>query len=79
MPLFDFKCHMCGNEWEDLRGVAEPNGECPSCTSIEISRLQGVPYVGNIARQKIMDRGLRHGAEDNKNIKVYINRHGEDI
>ena len=76
MPLFDFACVMCGHRWEDLAAVAQANPNCPECTSHEVTRLTGLPYVGNTARGKIMDRGLRHGAAaDNKKIQVYINRH----
>lgn len=74
MPLFDFKCHMCGAEWEDLASVAGPSPPCPDCTSHEVSRLQGIPYIGNVARQKIMSRGLRHGANSGQRTSVYIKK-----
>lgn len=78
MPLYDFKCHMCGHEWEELVSRLYPLEKqvpnCPACTSIEFSRLTSIPYVGNTARQKTMDKALRHGASSPTKTKVYINK-----
>jgi putative FmdB family regulatory protein len=38
MPLFDFRCRACGEEFEALvRPPAEP--ACPACAATELERL----------------------------------------
>ena len=38
MPLFDFRCRSCGNEFEGLvRAGGEP--ACPACASADLERL----------------------------------------
>ena len=41
MPMFDFKCEDCKNIFEDL---VLPNGDaisCPTCNSLNITKLIG--------------------------------------
>jgi putative FmdB family regulatory protein len=39
MPLYDFHCRSCGNEFEALSRAQDPPVTCPSCKSPELERL----------------------------------------
>lgn len=39
MPLFDFHCRNCGNEFEALVRAQDPPVKCPSCESTNLERL----------------------------------------
>ena len=44
MPLFDFRCTSCGNEFEALvRGQATP--ACPRCASKDLERMMSLPAI----------------------------------
>ena len=39
MPMFEYICNECGNEFEDLSlSAKEDNPKCPSCTSVDTTR-----------------------------------------
>ena len=42
MPLFDFRCRACGQEFESLvrsAGYGDPPTSCPSCQAVDLERL----------------------------------------
>ncbi len=39
MPIFEYRCRECENEFEYLVLPSTPNPECPSCQSHELERL----------------------------------------
>lgn len=41
MPLYDYVCYSCGNNFEKLRRMSDDDGEvrCPDCDSEKIERL----------------------------------------
>jgi putative FmdB family regulatory protein len=39
MPIYEYRCHRCANEFELLLLPASPAPACPSCESQEIERL----------------------------------------
>ena len=41
MPMYEFRCRECGERFEELRGVNEPDAgiECPRCGCGLIERL----------------------------------------
>ncbi|HVC21664.1 MAG TPA: zinc ribbon domain-containing protein [Vicinamibacterales bacterium] len=39
MPLYDFECRSCGNEFEALVRPQDPPPSCPSCHGTELDRL----------------------------------------
>ncbi len=39
MPIYEYRCKECGNEFEELILGKEENISCPKCKSSNISRL----------------------------------------
>jgi putative FmdB family regulatory protein len=39
MPIFDFRCRNCGNEFEGLTRPQDPPLTCPSCKSGDLEKL----------------------------------------
>lgn len=39
MPIYEYRCHRCANEFELLLLPASPAPACPSCESQEIEQL----------------------------------------
>ncbi len=43
MPMFEYVCNKCGDEFEDLSlSSAESNPQCPSCSSDNTTRKLSV-------------------------------------
>ena len=51
MPLFDFRCISCGNEFEALVRSSEIP-ECPSCKSVDLEQLQSMFAVHSLETTK---------------------------
>ena len=41
MPMYEFRCRDCGERFEELRNVSEPDAgiECPQCGGVRVERL----------------------------------------
>ena len=39
MPLYEYRCPACGEQFSDLARVGEANSECPECGSADARRL----------------------------------------
>jgi putative FmdB family regulatory protein len=39
MPIYEYQCHQCGNEFELLILKGSPEPSCPACQSKEIEQL----------------------------------------
>ncbi|TMA52502.1 MAG: zinc ribbon domain-containing protein [Deltaproteobacteria bacterium] len=47
MPLFDYRCAACEQEFEELTSAAAASGvTCPSCASPQVTRLLSAFAVG---------------------------------
>jgi putative FmdB family regulatory protein len=38
MPIFEYKCTSCGNEFETLVRASSPRPGCPECNSTELTK-----------------------------------------
>ncbi len=47
MPLFDFRCTSCGNEFEALVRPSE-KPQCPSCKNVNLEQLQSSFAIGSV-------------------------------
>jgi len=81
MPLFDFHCNACGNEFEGLvRGQTKP--ACPKCASTDLERLLSLPAIqSETTRGKAMraarQRDQRQGAEREHAQREYEANHDD--
>ena len=39
MPIHDFRCRSCGNEFEGLSRPQDPPVSCPACKSADLEKL----------------------------------------
>lgn len=46
MPLFSYKCEICGNEFEELVRNADEKVQCPKCKSNLVKRKVSTIKVG---------------------------------
>ena len=51
MPIYEFVCSKCGEEFEDLVPMSDPSSECPSCGSKKVRRQMpssvGITFKGS--------------------------------
>lgn len=45
MPIYEYKCKKCSNEFEELVFGSQPEIECPSCKSDNVQRLLSVTAI----------------------------------
>lgn len=46
MPIYEFICHSCGNEFEQIRSFSDSSmPECVKCGSSEVMRRVGRPAI----------------------------------
>ena len=82
MPLFDFVCKACDNQFEALvRGTSIP--ACPKCSSIELERQLSMPYAHtegthNNALKAAKRRDARQGYERENTQREYEASHDDD-
>jgi putative FmdB family regulatory protein len=38
MPIFEYACNRCGNEFETLVRASSPTVECPKCHGTELTK-----------------------------------------
>lgn len=46
MPIYEFECHSCGNQFELLRSFSETSApNCPTCEGDHVERRLGRPAI----------------------------------
>jgi putative FmdB family regulatory protein len=58
MPLFEYRCEKCGEEFEFLERHSSPTASCPACGSTELEKLISRAAVSSEGTQK---RALESG------------------
>ncbi len=86
MPIFEYRCSVCGDEFEHLVLHSSPAPACPSCESQDIERLMSLSSVSSeqVRRRATRDirarnRALRkdHAHEEVKRIEAHARDHDE--
>ncbi len=57
MPLFEYKCADCSNEFEELVGNFEQKINCPKCNSLHVERKLSVFAASAGGSSSAMSRG----------------------
>jgi putative FmdB family regulatory protein len=59
MPLYDFHCRSCGNEFEALVRAQDPPVACPSCKGADLERLPSGFAVSSVEKSAAAALGSR--------------------
>ncbi len=43
MPLYDYRCSACGEDFEHLQGLSEPDPERSECCEAPVVRMSSIP------------------------------------
>ena len=43
MPIYEYRCHNCQHQFEELVDFSEDPPDCPACNSNQVSRLLSTP------------------------------------
>ncbi len=58
MPIYDFKCRSCDNQFEAL--VLKKTPKCPKCSGEDLERLMSMPAVHTEGtHQRVMDKAKK--------------------
>ena len=86
MPIFEYRCSECGDEFELLVLNSSPVPGCPSCESQDIEKLMSMSSVSSeqIRRRATRDirarnRALRkdHAHEEVKRMEAHTRDHDD--
>jgi|GEM_PF-959407 len=53
MPMYEFNCKECGQEFEELRNIDDYNTKCPLCNSSNINKKMSVSQVKTSSTQTV--------------------------
>ncbi len=59
MPIFEYRCSACGDEFEHLVLNSSPAPACPSCESQDIERLMSMSSVSSEQVRRRATRDIR--------------------
>lgn len=85
MPIFEYSCKACGNEFEALvRGEKVP--ACPACESTELEKLLSLPRIKSDTTRGLAMRAAkrRDKAQSQERVHAQLqyeeshDRHGHD-
>jgi putative FmdB family regulatory protein len=78
MPIFEYRCGSCGNEFEQLVLSSSPPPRCPACDSAELEKLMSSSMVSskgtrdrNLAGAKKHVGKIRHEKEYEEHKKMH--------
>ena len=86
MPIFEYRCSACGDEFELLVLNSSPVAECASCGSQDLEKLMSLSAVSSEQIRSRATSGLRarnralrndHAHEEVKRIESHASDHDE--
>ena len=86
MPIFEYRCSACADEFEHLVLNSFPVPGCPSCGSQDIERLMSMSSVSSESIRQRATRDIRarnralrkdHSHEEVKRVEAHARDHDE--
>lgn len=82
MPIYEYACKSCGNQFEMLI-LGKEEAVCPSCSGKELERLLSRSYskagaTSNLAMRAAKKRDQRQGRERMEEQRLYELNHDAD-
>ena len=86
MPIFEFRCSTCGEEFERLVLRSSAPADCPSCGSTELKRIFSISSVSSDSTRRRASRDIRarnralrkdHAHEEVKRIESHARDHDD--
>ncbi len=86
MPIFEYRCSGCGDEFESLVLNSSPAPECPSCGSPDLEKMMS---LSSVSTEQIRNRATRdirarnrtlrtdHAHEEVKRVEAHARDHDE--
>jgi putative FmdB family regulatory protein len=76
MPLFEFECRSCQQQFEALVRPANPTPACPSCGGVELERLLSTFAVDSEGTRNIaLTSGRKHAAKRQRDKAIADREH----
>ena len=86
MPIFEYRCSACGNEFEQLVLNSSPVTGCPSCGGQNIEKMMSISSVSSESVQRRATRDIRarnralrrdHSHEEVKRLEAHARDHDD--
>ena len=86
MPIFEYRCTACGNEFETLVLNSSPVPGCASCGSEDIEKMMSISSMSSADVRKRASRDIRarnralrkdHAHEEVKRLESHARDHDE--
>ena len=84
MPIFEYRCSACADEFEHLVLNSSPDPQCPSCGSQDIEKLMSMSSVSSESSRQRATRDVRarnralrtdHSREEVKRVEAHDSDH----
>ena len=86
MPIFEYRCCACREEFETLALGSSAPADCPSCSSAELERVLSISSVSSDSTRRRASRDIRarnralrkdHAHEEVKRIESHARDHDD--
>ena len=86
MPIFEYRCSGCGDEFESLVLNTSPAPGCPSCGSQDLEKMMSISSVNSEQVRQRASRDIRarnralrtdHAHEEVKRVESHARDHDE--
>ncbi len=88
MPLYDYRCEVCGHRFTARHGFNDPAPACPACAATEVKRVilaaptfaQGMLTLAGDSRRASKEQLQDKWAEETPKLrKKLVDKLGEDV
>ena len=79
MPLFEYRCAKCGEEFEFLERHSSPAAKCPACGGAELEKLISRSAVSSEQTQRrALESGKRRVASQRYDYQYEQHKHSHE-